>query len=427
MGFQTAGPNEVLFISGLGRRPKLANARTVFVWPFVQKSYKLSLEVITLPVESPKVYTVMGVPVSVSSIAQVKVKNDESSMRSAGQQFISKTQDRIRDVLLLTIEGHQRAILGSMTVEEIYKDRKKLAANVKDVSAPDLAKMGMDIVSFTIRDIQDDVGYLEALGQGRTAQVKKDAAVATAEAVRDAEIQAAAARREKMAAKYAADEAIANSARQYALEKAGYDQQVQTSKAESDLAYELQTSIVKQRIRWETLEIENVQRKKEIEVQTHEIIRIEKELQTNAIIPTQAEAYKIETLAEANKNRQFSAADADKSAIIAKAKAESIAIRAKGIAEADIMQQKAQAWKTYQQSALVQHMVDLMPTITENVAQHLAHVDKIVMINQDGANNLTRDLSNLIAQLPPSLEALTGVDISGALKKLPGASQTKRR
>jgi len=427
MGFQTAGPNEVIFVSGLGRRPKIANARTVFVWPFVQKAYKLSLEVMTLVVESPKVYTVMGVPVTVSGVAQVKVSKEDTLMRKAGEQFISKSQDKIRDVLHQTIEGHQRAILGQMTVEEIYKDRKKLAQQVRDFSAPDLAKMGMEILSFTIRDIQDDVGYLDALGQGRTAQVKKDAAVTTAEAIRDAEIQAAAARREKMAAKYAADEAIANSARQYSLEKAGYDQQVQTSKAESDLAYELQTAIVKQRIRWETLEIENVQRQKEIEVQTHEIKRVEKELQSTIVKPAEAESYKIETLAEANRTKSIALADGDKIAIVNKAKAEAIAIRAKGTAEAEIMQQKAAAWKNYAQAALVQHMVDTIPIIAENIVKNFDHVDKIVMINQDGAIGLSRDLTNLLSQLPPSLEAITGVDISGALRKLPGTSAPKKR
>jgi len=381
----------------------------------------------TLVVESPKVYTIMGVPVTVSGVAQVKVSKENALMRKAGELFISKDQDQIQDVLHQTIEGHQRAILGQMTVEEIYKDRKKLAQQVREVSSPDLAKMGMEILSFTIRDIQDDVGYLDALGQGRTAQVKKDAAVTTAEAVRDAEIQAAAARREKMAAKYAADEAIANSARLYSLEKAGYDQQVQTSKAESDLAYELQTAVVKQRIRWETLEIENVQRQKEIEVQTHEISRVEKELQSNMVKPAEAEAYKIETLAEANRTKSIALADGDKTSIVNKAKAEATAIRAKGIAEAEIMQQKAGAWKNYAQAALVQHMVDIMPVIAENVVRNFDHVDKIIMVNQDGAIGLSRDLTTLLSQLPPSLEAITGVDISSALRKLPGTTVPKKR
>jgi len=426
MGFQTAGPNEVLFISGFRSRPKIATAKTVYVWPFVQKAYKLSLEVMTLIIESPKVYTVMGVPVTVSGVAQVKVQKEENSIRKAGEQFISKSSEKIREILHQTIEGHQRAILGTMTVEEIYKDRKKLAVNVRDVAAPDLNKMGMDIVSYTIRDIQDDVGYLDALGQGRTAQVKKDAAVTTAEAIRDAEIQAAAAKREKMAAKYAADKEIANSARQYSLEKLGYDQQVQTSKAESDLAYELQTAVVKQRIQFETLEIENIQRQKEIEVQTFEIARVEKELQSKVEKPAKAEAYKIEVLAEANKNKSFSLADGDKAAIISKAKAEATAIRAKGTAEAEIMLQKAQAYKSYAQGALVQSMVDIMPLIAENVVKNLSNVEKIVMINQDGAVGLSRDLTNIFSQLPPSLEAVTGVDVSGTLRKLPGASTKKR-
>ena len=160
----------------------------------------------------------------------------ENAIRTAAEQFLGKTVTEIAEVALQTLEGQQRAILGTMTVEDIYRDRVAFAEQVRDVAATDMTNMGLEIVSFSIRDIQDEQGYLEALGVRRTAEVKRDAAIGAAEAERDAGIKEAQADQQRQAAKFAADTAIALSERDFQTEKAAYDQEVNARRAEAELA-----------------------------------------------------------------------------------------------------------------------------------------------------------------------------------------------
>ena len=267
-GFHTVGPNHALIVSGGSRQPKVKVGGRMFVLPFVQKAQTLSLEVMTLQVNTPRVYTKEGVSVSVDGVAQVKVGRGEEAIRTAAEQFLGKTVNETAEVALQTLEGQQRAILGTMTVEEIYRDRVAFAEQVRDVAATDMTNMGLEIVSFSIRDIQDDQGYLEALGVRRTAEVKRDAAIGEAEAERDAGIKAAhggsgASRRRR----FAADTSIAHSQRDFETQKAEYDQQVNARRAEAELAYSLQEAKTRQQIREEELQVEVVERQKQIEIQ----------------------------------------------------------------------------------------------------------------------------------------------------------------
>ena len=177
-GFHTTGPNQALIISGGGHRPRVVVGGRVFVIPIIQRVQTLSLEVMTLDVQTGRVYTKEGVPVSVDGIAQVKVAASDEAIRIAAQQFLGKARGEVGNIALQTMEGHQRAMLGTMTVEEIYQDRDLFATRVRDVASVDMAHMGLEIVSFTIRNIQDDQGYLDALGVKRTAEVKRDATIA---------------------------------------------------------------------------------------------------------------------------------------------------------------------------------------------------------------------------------------------------------
>ena len=185
-GFHTTGPNQALIVSGGGREPKVVVGGRIFVIPLLQRVQTLSLEVMTLTPSTNRVYTKEGVAVSVDGVAQVKVK--AGAILQAAQQFLGKRLTEIEEVALQTLEGNQRAILGTMTVEEIYQDREGFATRVLEVGSADMDNMGLEIVSYTIRDIQDEQGYLEALGIPRTAEVKRDAAIAQAEADRDAAI-----------------------------------------------------------------------------------------------------------------------------------------------------------------------------------------------------------------------------------------------
>ena len=459
-GFHTVGPNHALIVSGGSSQPRIKVGGRMFVLPFIQKSQMLSLEVMTLQVNTARVYTKEGVSVSVDGVAQVKVGRSEEAIRTAAEQFLGKTVTEISEVALQTLEGQQRAILGTMTVEEIYRDRVAFADQVRDVAATDMTNMGLEIVSFSIRDIQDEQGYLEALGVRRTAEVKRDAAIGEAEAERDAGIKASQAEQARQAARYSADTAIAESERDFQIQKAEYDQQVNARRAEAELAYSLQEAKTRQEIRAEELEVEVVERQKQIKIQQQEIVRRERELDATvrrpaeaerdqveliaegnrrrARVEAEAERYKLETVAEGQRARVIAEAHAEAEAIKLRgqAEAESIklrgdaeaeSIRLQGLAEAEAMDKKADAWKEYGQAAMIQQLFESLPQVASAVAQPLSKTDSIVVISNGGdngsgagASKVTQDVSATIAQLPALVQSLTGVDLISTLKNLPG-------
>ncbi len=459
-GFHTVGPNHALIVSGGSAQPKLKVGGRMFVLPILQKAQIISLEVMTLQVNTARVYTKEGVSVSVDGVAQVKVGRSEEAIRTAAEQFLGKTATQTAEVALQTLEGQQRAILGTMTVEDIYRDRVAFAEQVRDVAATDMTNMGLEIVSFSIRDIQDEQGYLEALGVRRTAEVKRDAAIGEAQAERDAGIKEASADQQRQAARFEADTAIAESERDFQTQKAAYDQQVNARTAEAELAYALQEAKTRQQIRGEELQIEVVERQKQIEVQQQEIIRRERELDATIRRPaeaerdqleliaegnrrrirveSEAERYKLETVAEGERTRIIAEAQAgaesirlrgqaDADAIRARGEAEADAIRAQGLAEAQAMNKKADAWKEYGQAAMIQQLFDSLPDVAGAVAEPLAKTDSIVVISNGGdansgagASKVTQDVSSTIAQLPALVQSLTGVDLISSLKNLPG-------
>lgn len=420
--FETCGPNEAMVVSGVCHsKPALVAGGRIFVWPWIQKLQKISLNTMTLNVESPRVYTRHGVPISVTGIAQVKIQGQNQEMLYAAcQQFLGKSQEEVRSVALETLEGHQRAIMGTMTVEEIYKDRKKFSKSVFEVASSDLVNMGVSVVSYTIKDIRDDEGYLLALGMARTAQVKRDARIGEAEAKRDSGIKEALAEEARMRAKYENDTEIAKAKRDYELKKAAYDIEVFTKKAQSELAYELQASITKQKIKEEEMQIRVVERAQQINVQEQEISRKDRELEATIKRPAEADKYKMEKLAEANRNRVILEAEAEAEAIKVKGEAEAFAIEAKATAEAEQMAKKADAWKEYREAAVVDMVLETMPKIAAEVAAPLSQCKKIVMVSNGkcdvGANKITTEILDIVANLPKSVEALTGIDISKAMR-----------
>ena len=459
-GFHTVGPNHALIVSGGSAQPRLKVGGRMFVLPILQRAQMISLEVMTLQVNTARVYTKEGVSVSVDGVAQVKVGRSEEAIRTAAEQFLGKNSMQIAEVALQTLEGQQRAILGTMTVEDIYRDRVAFAEQVRDVAATDMTNMGLEIVSFSIRDIQDEQGYLEALGVRRTAEVKRDAAIGEAQAERDAGIKEASADQQRQAARFEADTEIAESERDFQTKKAGYDQEVNARRAEAELAYSLQEAKTRQRIREEELQVEVVERQKQIEIQVQEITRRERELDATIRRPAEAERdqlelvaegnrrrvrveseaqrYKLETVAEGERSRIIAEAQADAEsirlrgqadadAIRARGEAEADATRAQGLAEAQAMNKKADAWKEYGQAAMIQQLFESLPDVAGAVAQPLAKTDSIVVISNGGDSNagagaskVTQDVSSTIAQLPALVQSLTGVDLISSLKNLPG-------
>ncbi len=435
-GFHTTGPNQALIISGQGRQPRVVVGGRALVLPVIQRVQVLSLEVMTLTPSTNRVYTKEGIAISVDGVAQVKVKTagDTQSILKAAQQFLGRRREEIEEIALQTMEGNQRAILGTMTVEEIYQDREGFARRVLEVASTDMDNMGLEIVSFTIRDIQDGQGYLDALGVPRTAEVKRDAAVAQADADRDARIRAARANQEAEAARFSADTAIAEAERDFFLQKASYDQQTNARRAEAELAYTLQEAKTRQDIRQEELQVEVVERQKQVQVEHEEVLRMEQELDATVRRPAEGERFRVETIAEGEKARVLAEAEAEAEAIRLRGQAEADAIRAKGLAEAEAMHEKANAWKEYGQAALIEQLFQTLPEVANAVAQPLAKTERIVMISGGGggdssgmgASRVTNDVTNIIAQIPAVVESLTGVDLLGTLKSLPGVKTSEQ-
>ncbi|XP_069179863.1 flotillin-1 isoform X5 [Procambarus clarkii] len=380
----------------------------------------------TLNVESPRVYTAQGVPISVTGIAQVKVQGQyEEMLLAACEQFLGKSESEVQQVALETLEGHQRAIMGSMSVEEIYKDRKKFNQNVFEVASSDLINMGITVLSYTLKDIHDDEtyyakGYLDALGMARTAEVKRDARIGEAEATKDSQIKEAIAEEERMAAKYINDTEIAKAQRDFELKKATYDMEVQAKKAEAELAYELQAAKTRQKIKEEQMQIKVIERAQEILIQDQEIQRREKELEATVKQPADSEKFKLEKLAEAARTKTMLEAEAEAEAIRVKGEAEAYSVEAKARAEALIMMQKAEAQKEYKEAAMLEMFLETLPKVAAEVAAPLSQAKKLTMVSSGkseiGAAKLTGEVMEIITRVPQMVKTLTGVDITKSIR-----------
>lgn len=456
--YTKVGPNEVLIVSGRKHRftdPdgsqqvrgfRIVKGGGTFVYPVVEKVDVLSLELLTIDVQTPEVYTSKGVPVKVDGVAQIKVKGDDISIATASEQFLSKGTDDIKSIAMQTLEGHLRAILGTMTVEEIYQNRDAFASKVQEVAAGDMANMGLGIVSFTIRDIRDSQGYLDALGKPRIAQVKRDAQIAQAEADRDAMIRSSQAQQAGQEAKFIADTKIAESQRDYQSNVAQYQAAVNQKKAEADLAYDLQKYKTGQLVKAEEVQVNIIEKQKQIELQEQEIKRKQRELEANVQKPADAERYRVEALANAKKfqieteasgaaaaakQTGFATAEVNKAVGLAEAEAnkarglaEAAIIEAQGRAMAEASRLKAEAFQQYNEAAVIELLVKVLPDIAGRISEPLSKTEKIVIINQGngpggGASKLTGDVTQIMAQLPPVLESLTGVRFEKLLEQVP--------
>lgn len=425
---QKVGPNEVLVISGRKTRNaetgevdpyRLVKGGRSFIWPVLERVDRLSLEIMTIEVTTENVYTKQGVAITLEGVAQIKIASDDVSIRTAAERFLSKTRVEIINVAHETLAGHLRGIIGTLTVEEIYRERDKFAQSVQEVSAGDLKNMGLGIDTFVIKDVRDKEGYLEALGRPRIAEVKRDATIAEQEAAtREAEAR-----------------------RDYQLQQAAYNNEVARKQTEANLAGTLQEKITGQTIRSEEVQIEVIQRQKDTEVQQQEALRKEKELEATVRKPAEAEQFRIQTIANAAKFETETRASGDAAAIRAKGEAEGDAIKARGLAEAEVirqkglaeaeaMEKKAAAWKQYNQAAVIQQVIEAMPQLASAIAQPLAQTDRIVVIGGDGAtagvSKITGDITTMMAQVPATVEALTGLDLSKAISQLPGIATPKK-
>jgi flotillin len=471
------GPNEVLVVSGRGRVRFITGGADMVI-PLFHTWNNLSLEVMTLDVTTPEVYTAQGVPILVDGVAQIKIKKDEASLHSAAERFLGKEPQEIARIALETVQGHLRAILGTLSVEDIYKNRDQFAQKVQEISAGDLANMGLGIDSFTIRDIRDKHGYLDALGKPQIASVKRDAAIAESVAAKEAAVAQANAEREtrekQAEAQRLAQEAEAK--RDAAIAEAVADKQRRQKEADATAhrAAEIanfqaaQAIAEQQRLanlkRAEAEMAYEIQKKTmEIQVQEQEIQRKEKEL--DATIKRQADArrYEVETLASAERSKIETEAEAEKNRLVAVAEgqkaqgfahaevtarqgqaeadaekahglaaaqirqaqglAEAESQKARGLAEALGMEKKAEAWQKYNEAAVLQILAPLLPEIARAIAEPLSKIDRITMVNTGangdmGMSKVTAEVAKVIAQVPPVVESLTGIRVDALLDRL---------
>jgi flotillin len=405
--YTKVGPNEVLVISGRrgrgdGRGYRIIRGGGTFVRPFREKVQRLSLELLQFDVRTSETYSMHGVPVQVDGVCMVKIDSSDEGVERAAEQFLSRGREDIVRTAMQAVEGHLRSAIGSLSIEDIYRERQKLIAQVRSLAEPDLGAMGLSVVSLTVRNVSDKQGYIEALGRPRTAQVKRDAVRGEAEAEREAR-----------AARFAADTEIEASRRDHETSKAKYELEIQRHKAEAELAYDLQRAISSQQVQAEKLQVEIVERQKAIELMQAEVDRRRSELEAQVLEPASAEARRIEVLAEAEKER-----------IAALGSGEADARRLKGLADAEAMAAKAKAWADYNEAAIADRLFSILPQLAAAVSEPLSRTEKIVMIGGNGsgpgASKISGEVSKVVAELPAMLEALTGMKLEDLAKQVPG-------
>ncbi|CAN7986574.1 unnamed protein product, partial [Ixodes hexagonus] len=401
---QTVGPNEALIVSGgccgtAGK--KMVVGGWAWAWWLVTDVQRLSLEVMTLTPRCEHVETSQGVPLTVTGVAQCKVMTEREFLSTAAEQFLGKDVGHIKAVILQTLEGHLRAILGTLTVEEVYRDRDQFASLVREVAAPDIGRMGIEILSFTIKDVFDRVEYLTSLGRARTAAVKRDADVGVAQAERDAGIREAECEKSAMDVKYGANTKVEDSHRMYQLQKSNFDGEVNARKAEAQLAYELEAAKVKQKIRNEEIEIDVVERRKQIAVEEKEILRREKELTATIRLPAEAEAYRVEMIAQGKRCCCMSALASGHKSL------EGVTCWHQ-LYESKLFSSSRRA--VFKQNVEIESVPSRHSQIAAEVAAPLAKTDEIIMLS--GEDRTTSEVTKLVSQLPPTIQALTGVDLT---------------
>jgi len=432
--YRKAGPHEALVVYGF-RGTRIIKGRGSVIFPMVENCRLLSLELMSFDVAPQQdLYTKQGVAVTVEAVAQIKVRSDPESIQTAAEQFLTKTPQEREGLIRLVMEGHLRGIIGQLTVEEIVKQPEMVGDRMRSTCADDMSKMGLEVISFTIKEVRDKNEYISNMGRPDVARIKRDADVAAAEAERDTAIKRAEAMRAAAVAKAQADKervlaetlsqaAQAEAQRDLQVKQANFLETVQKQKASADKAYEIQTNIMQQQVIAEQVKVEQVQKTGQIAVQDAEIQRRERELVATVLKQAEIERRKIETLAEAQKQKLIFEADGQAASTRATGEAEAEIIFKKGEAEAKAMNVKAEAYQEYNQAAVIDKLISNMPEIVKALASPLANVDKITIVstgngNAAGMNKITGDLAAMAAQIPALFETLSGMQLSDLLSKV---------
>jgi flotillin len=432
--YRKAGPHEALVVYGF-RGTRVIKGHGTVIFPMIETYRELSLELMSFDVAPVQdLYTKQGVAVTVEAVAQIKVKSDPVSVQTASEQFLTKSPDQREGLIRLVMEGHLRGIIGQLTVEEIVKQPEMVADRMRSTCADDMSKMGLDVISFTIKEVRDKNEYIVNMGRPDIVRIKRDADVAAAEADRDTAIKRAEATRASAVAKAQADQERvlaetlsqakqAEAQRDLEIKKAQYVEIVKKQQAQADKAYEIQTNVMQQQVTAEAVKVQQIERESQIKVQEAEIERREKELIATVLKPAEVERQRIETLANAEKMRLSVEAEGAAASVRARGEADADIIFRKGDAEARAMNVKAEAFQEYNQAAVIDKLFTSLPDIVAALATPLSKVDKITVVstgNGDaaGVNKITGDITKMAAQVPALFEALSGMQISELLSKV---------
>lgn len=450
--YKTVSPDVAMIITGAalgrknvltddsGRRVKIVRGGGAFIVPVVQQKEFLSLLSHKLDVSTPEVYTSEGVPVMTDSVALIKVGSSVEDVATAAEQFLGKPDDELRDEAREVLEGHLRAILGTLTVEEVYRNRDKFAQEVQSVAALDLKKMGLQIVSFTIKDVRDKNGYLEALGRPRIATIKRDADVAEAEAARDSRVRKAAADEEGQKAELLRDTNVAEANKAKELKVAAFKQEQDTAKASADLAYAVQEATSQRTVVEEQMQVELVRKQRAVDLEKLEIERREKQYDSEVKKKADADRYAVEQAAEGAKLEQVRRAEGRRFEIEAEAAGRAEGARAEGLAAADVTRQRgfaeaeakeklAEAFEKFGEAAVLDLLVRMLPELAREVARPLASIEKLTIVDTGsgaGAARLSNTVAEMMATTPELVKSLTGFDLGAVAARLSGGALSGR-
>ncbi|HET8773286.1 MAG TPA: SPFH domain-containing protein [Thermoanaerobaculia bacterium] len=432
--YRKVGPNEAFIVYGVGGTRVIKGGGTL-IFPMIHSWKALSLELMSFDVAPRQdLYTRQGVAVTVEAVAQIKVKSDQESILTGAEQFLSKAPQQREGLIRLVMEGHLRGIIGQLTVEEIVKQPEMVADRMRATCADDMDKMGLDVVSFTIKEVKDGNDYITNMGRPDIARIKMLADIAAAEADRDTAIKRAEALREAAIKKAEADQqrvlaetlSLAEQAKaqnELDVKRAQLMATTKREEAQADKAYELQTKMMQQQVIAESVRVEQVEKQEQIKVQEAEILRREKELIATVLKSAEVERMRIETLAAAESQRLMIEAEGRASSVRTEGLAEAEIIFKKGEAEAKAMNVKAEAYQEWNQAAVVDKLMTQMPEVVRALAAPLANVDKITIVstgegNAAGAHRVTGDLAAIAAQVPALFESLSGMQMSELLGKV---------
>lgn len=446
VGYVKAPPDMAFIISGIKKKSKIVIGKAAIRIPFFERLDKLNLRLIPIDVKtSNAVPTADYININVDATVNVKISNEPEKLRLAAENFLNKNTEYIAGVAREVLEGNVREIVGKMKLEEMVSDRQKFATLVKESAEPDLAAMGLDIISFNVQNFVDGNEVIENLGIDNIVKIKKAAAIARAESERDIKVAQAAADKESNDAAVAAQTEIAKKQNELAIKRSELQQEADTKKAMADAAYEIQKEEQRKTIEVTTANADIAKQEREIELKQKEVAVKEQALEAEVKKQAEADKYAAQQKADAAlyqrqkeaEAKQFEAqrqaearkaqAEADRFAkeqeaegIRAVGEAEAAAIQAKGVAEAEAMEKKAEAYAKYNKAAVAEMMIKVLPDVAAKIAEPLGQIDKITIIGGDGGSNgvdqVAGNVPAVMAKLFESMKEATGIDLADIVK-----------